>query len=391
MNTLYLAWAHIRWYRWRSAVLVFAIAVVLAVPATIDRLLAAAEARLAARAESTPLILGARGSRLDLVMNALYFAEDQPELISMREAEAVRDSGLAIPIPLNVRFQAREAPIVGTTPEYFELRGLALAEGRGLALLGEAVLGAAVARRLGLGPGGAIVSTPANLFDLAGVYPLKMPVVGVLAPTGTPDDKAVFVDLKTSWIIAGIGHGHDDVVPESPGTGDTAAPKAAYVQYQEVTPENFGSFHFHGDPAAFPLTAVIAAPPDARSGMILRGRYLDESERAQIVVPDRVIREMLARVFEIKSALDAAIGLVALAAFVGVSLAVFLSLQLRQREMNTAYRLGCRRSMVIRLVSAEVVLLLGAACAAAAGLVLLAAGFADSAAAWLLTSAVPAA
>ncbi len=386
MNTLYLAWAHIRWYRLRSGVLVLAIAIVLAVPAAMDRLLAASEAQLAARAETTPLVLGARGSRLDLVMNALYFAQDQPELISMRETEEIQDSHLATAIPLNVRFTARDAPIVGTTLDYFELRGLEIADGRSIALLGEAVLGAAAARRLDLGPGDSIVSSPGNLFDLAGVYPLKMPVVGVLAPTGTPDDKAVFVDLKTSWVIQGIGHGHADVLPDNAEPGQAVAANAAIRQYQEITPETLDSFHFHGDPAEFPVTAVIAAPPDARSAMILRGRYLEPEKGTQIVVPDQVIRELLERVFRIKNALDAAVGLVALATLVAVSLAVFLSLQLRKREMNTAFRLGCRRSMILRLVTAEVVILLFSASAVAVGIGLMASGFADEAAGWLLTA-----
>ena len=38
-----------------------------------------------------------------------------------------------------------------------------------------------------------------------------MPVVGILGPTRTADDQAVFVDLKTAWVIQGLGHGHQDV------------------------------------------------------------------------------------------------------------------------------------------------------------------------------------
>ena len=30
-----------------------------------------------------------------------------------------------------------------------------------------------------------------------------MTVTGVLAPTGTPDDDAVLVDIKTAWVIEG--------------------------------------------------------------------------------------------------------------------------------------------------------------------------------------------
>ena len=387
MSTLYLAWAHIVWHRWRSAVLVAAIALVLAVPATIERLLTASEERLAARAEATPLLVGARGSRLDLVMNALYFSEDRPDPLSMAEVEAIWDSGLAEAIPLHLRFQAEAAPVVGTTLDYLSFRGLKTGEGRVFATLGEAVLGAGVARRLGLGPGDSLTSAPSNLFDLAGVYPLKMTVVGVLEPSGSQDDDAVFVDIKTAWVIAGIGHGHDDVVAEDGEPGAAPRASAAIRQYQEITPENVESFHFHGDPAAYPVSAILAVPPDARAAMILRGRYLDAELGTQAVVPDRVISELLGRIFQIKRSLDAAVGLVALAALVGVGLAVFLSLQLRQREMRTAFRLGCRRSMIARLVLAEIALLLSMAGVLAAGIVLAAGSLADQAAGWLIGAA----
>ena len=64
---------------------------------------------------------------------------------------------------------------------------------------------------MGLGVGDYVISSPESVFDLAGVYPLKMPVVGVLAPSFSPDDEAVFVDIKTTWVIQGLGHGHQNL------------------------------------------------------------------------------------------------------------------------------------------------------------------------------------
>jgi putative ABC transport system permease protein len=68
---------------------------------------------------------------------------------------------------------------VGTTLDYFDFRGLKVVEGRNLAVLGDCVLGARVAENLRLKPGDSLLSSPETLFDLAGVYPLKMKVVGV--------------------------------------------------------------------------------------------------------------------------------------------------------------------------------------------------------------------
>ncbi len=137
------------------------------------------------RAVSTPLVVGVKGSSLDLVMNTLYFNDEIPELMTMAETGRIEDSGLALPIPVFVRFQTRGYPIIGTTLEYFDFRELEIADGRQLAIIGEAVLGAKVAEELELGPGDFLVSSPETPFDLAGVYPLKMNVVGVLERTHT--------------------------------------------------------------------------------------------------------------------------------------------------------------------------------------------------------------
>ena len=39
----------------------------------------------------------------------------------------------------------------------------------------------------------------------------KLNITGVLQRSHTPDDHAVFVDLKTAWVIEGLGHGHEDL------------------------------------------------------------------------------------------------------------------------------------------------------------------------------------
>ena len=82
----------------------------------------------------------------------------------MADADAIWDSGLALPIPLNTAFETNGARIVGTTLEYFDFRDLEVTRGRQMALLGEAVLGARVAARLDLEPGDTVVSAPQNLF-----------------------------------------------------------------------------------------------------------------------------------------------------------------------------------------------------------------------------------
>lgn len=355
-GALYLAFAHLRHHGLRSCVLIFSMALIIAVPLTVRDLLSTAQARLTERAEGTALVVGARGSRLDLVMGALYFSQDRPGAITYAQVEQIWESGYAAAIPLHLGYRAAGAPIVGTELDYFQLRGLEVAQGRPLAILGEALIGAKLADRTGLSVGDTIISRPENLFDLSGSYPLELTVVGILAMADTPDDEALFVDIRTSWVMEGIGHGHDDLV----GTD------AGVVAFQRITVDNIESFHFHGDTGAFPVSAVLAVPYDRRSEIILRGRYLDEEGAAQAVVPERVMAQLVETIFSVARLLDRIVLIVGAAAALAMLLSIHLSLQLRAREIETAFRLGARRGMTLQLLLAEG-LILGIAAVLLAG------------------------
>ena len=359
MMALYLAFAYLRYHWARSLVLVLVAALIMFVPVATQTMLSTSERALLARGEATPLLLGSRGSQLDLTMAALYFSDERPAPVTMREVETIWDSDLGTPIPVHTAFSSSGFRIVGTSLDYFDFRNLVPAQGRGLSILGDAVIGSKVAETLGKGVGDSLVSAPENLFDLDGVYPLEMPIVGVLAQTNTPDDEAIFVDIKTAWVIQGIGHGHENVVTAAEIAAGTAAiANAAVVQYQRITPENIESFHFHGSRDDFPASAVVVVPNDVRSSTILKGRYLDAEGPTQLIEPADVIQGLVDRIFRIKSLLDVVTAIIAVAALAAIGLAVFLSYRLRAREIATAVKLGARKGMVLRLLSSETIMLL---------------------------------
>ena len=366
IDSLYIAWRYLASNKARSATLLACVTLITAVPLVLELLLVESERQLLSRAQSTPLLLGARGSALDLVMNGLYFDDEVPERVSMATVNEVEDSGLAQAIPIYARFQARRFPIVGTTLDYFDFRGLDIAQGRQLALLGEAVIGAEVADRLGITAGDSLLSSPETVFDLAGVYPLKMRVVGVLERAHTPDDLAVFVDVKTAWVVQGLVHGHQDLAQaKDPAvvidrTDTNVIANARLVEYTEITAENVDSFHFHGNPEQYPLSGVIVVPNDNKSGTILRGRYLEGERPYQLVVPETVIDGLLANIFRIKNVLDAVILVVGIATVLALTLVFALSVRLRQREIQTVFRLGGSRLTIARLLGAEIAITVAA-------------------------------
>ncbi len=347
----------------KTFILVGCITIIAALPLALEILLGESERQLALRAESSPLLIGAKGSALDLVMNSLYFGDEVPETITMSAAEQVMESDLAAPIPLYIRFHARGFPIVGTTLDYFDFRRIELSRGEMLVMYGQCVIGAEVAMKLNLNPGDSIVSSPETLFNIAGVYPLKMKIIGVLVPSHSADDLAVFVDIPTAWIIHGLGHGHEDVTTTTDSSvilkrekGNVTA-NAKLMQYTEITEENIDSFHLHGDPAELPLTAVLAVPYDEKSATILQGRYLEKETPYQIVRPKEVIDTLMANIFKIRNVLDAVIMLVGTATLLALVLVFSLSLRLRERELEIIFKLGCSRATIARLLGAEILII----------------------------------
>ena len=366
-DVLFLAWRYLTYHRVKTCILIAAIALIAYLPVGLNVLVGQSADQLTARASDTPLLVGARSSPLELVLSSLYFDADTPELTTYAQAERIAATGLATPIPLYVRFRARNHPIVGTTLEYFEFRGLRFGSGRAMAVLGESVVGAEAAKRLGVGPGDSIVSSPETVFDLAGVYPLKMTVAGVLERSFTPDDQAIFVDLKTAWVVQGLVHGHQDLADPDAASAvldrdeNRITANASLVQFTEITEQTVDSFHFHGDRADYPISAVIAVPHDQKSGVLLMGRYEGDGDPARIVRPRTVIDELLGTVFTVQGFVVAALGLVALATLATAALVFLLSLRLRRREIDTIVKIGGSRTSVGALFASETVavLLLG--------------------------------
>ena len=362
-DVLYMAWRYVRFHWGKTVLLVSAISLVLFLPAGLHVVVEQGARTLTARAESTPLLIGAKGSAVDLTLSALYFRAPNLSSSEFREVRRVSETGLAIGIPLHLRYTVRKQRIVGTTLDYADFRRLAVAEGRWFGLLGECVLGAKAARILGVGVGESVLSSAGSAFDVAGAFPLKMPVVGVLEPTGTADDEVVFVDVKTTWIISGLAHGHDNVnaAPE----GDKAVLKredgnvvanATVLSFTEITPRNIDSFHFHGDPDSFPLDAILAVPTDRKSSILLRGRYEEEGAAVRMLVPSQVVNELLETMFSVRNyVILGSIG-VSVATLMTAALVFVLSIRLRRREIETIRKIGGSSRRLIGVLASEILL-----------------------------------
>lgn len=372
LGTLYLAWRYLT-YHWLTTIwLVGCISLTLYLPIASRVVVQRFQLELQHRAASTPLIVGAKGSRFELAINALHFTGEPPESLTYGQFKEMRDTELASVIPLHVRYRTRsfsDEPdgyaIVGTSLDYFSFRGLHTREGNLFAQLGDCVIGSEVARRQSLRPGDVLMSQTQNAYDLVASQPLKMKVVGVLNPSHSDDDLAVFVDVKTAWVIEGLGHGHEDLQqPENEQLllgkdGEELVANAAVTQYIEITPENISSFHFHGNPNKFPITAVIAMPHDKKSGLLFEGNFVGSQQPLQVIHPTEVMDELLQRVFRARRFFDVAVIVVTLVTTLFVALVALLSRRLREREMNTLFKIGCAPYTILGMQLVELSIVVG--------------------------------
>lgn len=349
----------------QTAILVACLAVAFLLPIVGRLLLDRWSTELRARAASTPLVVGRAGSPIELVLASLHFQRRDLGPIEFGEVLALDGRPELVAVPLSLGFAARGRPIVGTRLDYFERRGLRPAAGSLPLRLGDCVLGATVARELDLAPGDPLFSDPREAYDLATAPPLKMLVRGVLAPTGTSDDDAVFVDLRTAWILEGLLHGHADPVrlPEAAilgRDGERIVVDEGIREHYEVTDENLAGFHLHGEEASMPVSAILVFPQDARTSVIEEGR-LDAPPTRQAVRPAEVIDELLATVARVKRLFDAVTAVLVATTVLLASLVIALSLRARRHEILVMQAIGASPGTIRRILLGEVLAVLVAA------------------------------
>ncbi len=338
----HLARLYVSRHRFQSLLLAGSLGWLIALPLVIHTLSKTAQQTMQQRAQSTPQLLGAKGSALDLLLKSLYFKKHILPTLPAQLVEEVRATGLGDPIPLYIRFQAQQSPIVATDLDYFSFRHLGIAKGQMMSRLGDCIIGSRVASKRQLQPGDFVYSTQEQVFDLAGVYPLKMRIRGILQSNGTPDDDAVFIDLKTARIIEGHAHGHDDlfdttVLAQEPGN---VVGNASVRMYTEVTDQNLSGFHFHGDESTYPLSAILIVPKDAKSEAILAGRYSSRHPSVQIIRPEEELNTLFSTLFQMQAFTMLLLAVLFLASITIAALVFALSFRMRQREFTTLAEVG---------------------------------------------------
>lgn len=215
MSIARLAWSYLAARPLLAALHVLMLALGVATLVLILLFTTQAETRLARDAGPVDLVVGAKGSPLQLILSAVLHADVPTGNIPYAEARRIAANPMvAAAIPLSLGDSYRGFRIVGTEPAYLALYDARVATGRVFAGGMEALLGAEVARRSGLREGAELVGAHGLAAGAAAshaAHPYK--VVGVLAPTGSVMDRLVLTSLESVWEVHGE---HDPAATPAP-------------------------------------------------------------------------------------------------------------------------------------------------------------------------------
>ena len=222
----------------------------------------------------------------------------------------------------------------------------------------EIVVGADAAQRLGLRIGDVINLVHGGSFDTGAVADgghvhseFDFTIVGILSPTGTPHDRALFTTLTASWIL----HAHDRRLAEANARGEPSS-SVTITQAGDITD------------ADRKVTAVYmhlgtregsSTPPGLQQAF-----YQLRADRVlQVAQP----RDQINTLFEIVGSIDqifiAIAGVVMLSSGVAIMLALYNSMEQRRRQVAVLRVLGASKLRVFGLVITEsaVIGIMGAA------------------------------
>lgn len=179
-------------------------------------------------ARGIDLVVGAKGSPLQLVLSAVYHVDVPTGNIPLSEAQVWSENSLvkqAVPLSMGDSFGGFR--IVGTTAAYPALYGARPASGRLWQAPMEATVGAEVAASKHLQIGDRIISVHGlSALSLDEHKNSPYTIVGILQPTGTVVDRLVLTSLGSIWQV----HEHPD--PDDHDE-DTAMPHD--VEHRQIT------------------------------------------------------------------------------------------------------------------------------------------------------------
>lgn len=304
----------------------------------------------------TDLIVGARGGGVQLLLYSVFGIGNATNDISWQSYEEIAARPeVAWMVPISLGDSHRGFRVVGTSGAFFERyrygrsEPLRFAAGKPFEDLFDTVVGADVARELGYAVGSEMVvghGIGTVSFLDHGDRPFR--VSGVLARTGTPVDRSVYVSLPA---IEAIHVDWRSGAPPAPG--------------QQVGADRVRELEAGGglEPRVV-TTALIGL--ESKLGAFALQRFINEYEEEPLtaILPGVALTELWSVVGAAERALLVVSAMVVVTALLGMVTAILSTLNERRREMAILRSVGARPVHVLGLLVAEA----GTLAVAAAGL-----------------------
>ncbi len=264
---------------------------------------------------------------------------------------AYMKGGFAIPVCLGDYYGPFR--VVGTKPEFFEKLkygesgdlSYEFAQGRNFVdyseenAFYEAVVGSHVAQEMHVGLGDEIKTTHGDPEGEGHGQAFK--IVGILKSTGTPNDRAAFINIEGFYLM----EGHARAIE---------APELAKQERQTVEADAAAK----AQPPRLPIdkrdiTAILVKPANGMFAMSME-RALNKSARAQAVSPIREIALMLDNfVKPINDTLLAVTLVVCLVSAISILVSIYNSMNERRRDIAVMRALGASRDVVMLIIFIE--------------------------------------
>jgi putative ABC transport system permease protein len=333
-----------------------------------------AEQRFERDVAGIDLVVGAKGSPLQLILSAVFHVDQPTGNIPAASLDLLRrDRAVARAVPLALGDNFKGFRIVGTDASFAGLYGVTLSEGRDFAAPMEVVLGAEVAQATGAKLGQKFVGSHGLGDDADGEQGhdhAPFETVGILAPSGTVADRLILTSVASVWAVHGIeeDHDHEDADhdhDEADHDHDHAAPPAP-------TPLQASG---GGGPEA-DLTALLVTYRNA-SAAIRIPAMINRQTALQAAVPATETARLLALIGASLAGITIFAWLLAATGGLAIFVALLSALRAREGDLALLRVMGASRAQVFGTVLLEGVITAAAGAAlgwvAAHGLIALAA------------------
>lgn len=297
----------------------------------------------------TDLIVGARSGQLNLLLYTVFHIGDATNNIRWSTYQDLAgDDRIDWIVPLSLGDSYRGHRVVGTDTGFFDHfrfgRGeaLSLTEGQWFGDVFDVVLGAEVARKHQHAPGDELIlSHGGGRTSFSNHQDTPFRVTGILAPTGTPVDQAVYISLAGMEAMH-IGWESGIAIP-----GRTVTPDQARAR--DLTPTSV-------------TAALVGIERKVMTFQVQRQINQYQGEPLSAVLPGVALSELWRIMGQFERALLGITGFVVITSLLGL-VAVLLTLQAqRNREIAILRATGASPSLVAALQVIECVTLASIAC-----------------------------